>query len=163
MHEKHGIHINWKDRRLYIRLPQHPHCNANGYVLLSRLVAENIVGRYLEPRERVHHRDGNSLNNAPENLSIFKGQKEHVQLHNAQRTIATFQEKLRDRNWLFEQYITQYKSTTQIASELRCSDNTVTRYILKHGIPKRRHTMTPAARAVQLKGARAKKPRRTHR
>lgn len=46
-----------------------------------RVVAEKMLGRPLKPGEVVHHKDGDKHNNAPENLMIFKSQKEHVKYH----------------------------------------------------------------------------------
>lgn len=49
-----------------------------------RIVAEQMLGRPLKPGEVVHHIDGNKRNNAPENLMVFKSQKEHAAFHAAQ-------------------------------------------------------------------------------
>lgn len=46
-----------------------------------RIVAEQILGRPLNPEEVVHHIDGNKRNNSPENLMIFKNQSEHLKFH----------------------------------------------------------------------------------
>lgn len=46
-----------------------------------RVVAEKMLGRPLRPGEVVHHKDGDKHNNDPENLMIFKSQKEHVKYH----------------------------------------------------------------------------------
>ena len=46
-----------------------------------RVVAEQILGRELEPGEVVHHVDGNKRNNAPENLMVFPSQAEHMKWH----------------------------------------------------------------------------------
>ena len=43
-----------------------------------RVVAEEMLGRPLEPGEIVHHIDGNKQNNLPENLKVFKSQSEHM-------------------------------------------------------------------------------------
>ncbi len=50
----------------------------NGRVLEHRLVAAKKLGRHLLPSEVVHHEDGNSLNNDPENLIIFENQVAHM-------------------------------------------------------------------------------------
>ncbi len=46
-----------------------------------RIVAEEILGRALKKGEVVHHIDGNKRNNSPENLMIFRNQKEHAKWH----------------------------------------------------------------------------------
>lgn len=43
----------------------------------------------------------------------------------------------RDADWLYDQYWNQEKNTTQIASELGISKSTVTRWMVRHSIPKR--------------------------
>lgn len=40
------------------------------YVLEHRWVMEQELGRLLAPEESVHHKDGNKLNNSPENLEL---------------------------------------------------------------------------------------------
>lgn len=46
-----------------------------------RIVMERILGRPLEPGEIVHHKDGNLLNNDPENLELLPSQTEHARRH----------------------------------------------------------------------------------
>lgn len=46
-----------------------------------RIVAEQTLGRALEPGEIVHHVDGDKRNNAPENLMVFPSQSEHMKWH----------------------------------------------------------------------------------
>lgn len=45
--------------------------------LEHRVIMEGVLGRKLEPTEIVHHKDGNGLNNSPENLEIFASQGIH--------------------------------------------------------------------------------------
>jgi len=49
-------------------------------VPLHRLIAAEMLGRPLQAGEIVHHRDGNSLNNAPENLVVLPSQRHHASL-----------------------------------------------------------------------------------
>lgn len=48
----------------------HPYADSKGYVREHRLVVEQKLGRYLEPHEVVHHKDGNKMNNDPDNLEL---------------------------------------------------------------------------------------------
>lgn len=47
---------------------------------LHRVVAEQMIGRALLPNEIVHHKDGNRLNNTPENLEVMTT-SEHSRMH----------------------------------------------------------------------------------
>lgn len=69
--EKEGYRMVW--------MPNHPHAAQNGYVREHRLVMERHLGRYLDPQEVVHHRDGDPTNNDPENLEVFANHSEHMQ------------------------------------------------------------------------------------
>jgi len=54
-----------------IKRPDHPAAYKNGYVMEHRVVMEEILGRYLKPEERVHHRNGRRGDNRPENLELW--------------------------------------------------------------------------------------------
>jgi endogenous inhibitor of DNA gyrase (YacG/DUF329 family) len=43
-----------------------------GWVIQHRHVMELMLGRQLEPHERIHHRNGNRVDNRPENLELWK-------------------------------------------------------------------------------------------
>ena len=45
------------------------------WILKHRWVMEQVLGRKLEAHERVHHKDGNRLNNDPSNLELWKVRK----------------------------------------------------------------------------------------
>lgn len=49
----------------------HPHADKGGYVMQHRLVMERVIGRYLDPKERVHHKNGVRSDNRPENLELW--------------------------------------------------------------------------------------------
>lgn len=79
---------NWKggkNKRDYgyieIWMPTHPYANHDGYVLEHRLVMENKLGRYLKPKEVVHHIDENTSNNDVDNLMLFKNAGYHINHH----------------------------------------------------------------------------------
>jgi len=45
---------------------------------VHRWVEEKKLGRKLKSKEVVHHIDGNSLNNSPNNLKVYKSQSQHM-------------------------------------------------------------------------------------
>jgi len=51
-------------------IPNHPRSWVNGSVYVHRLVMENVLGRYLEETELVHHKDEDRSNNVSLNLKI---------------------------------------------------------------------------------------------
>jgi hypothetical protein len=54
-----------------IRMPDHSRAKNNrGFVKEHIVIMEKILGRPLEEGEVVHHKDGNRLNNAEENLEL---------------------------------------------------------------------------------------------
>lgn len=59
---------------------EHPMAMSNGYCLEHRLVEAAALGRMLLSYEHVHHIDGDSLNNTPENLVVLT-QSQHSRLH----------------------------------------------------------------------------------
>ena len=85
--DKHKNPVDWakisnrKDKRyIDVYVPNHPNCSRKGYVKEHRLVMESTIGRYLEPHETVHHKNGDRQDNRPENLELWsvrqpKGQR----------------------------------------------------------------------------------------
>src|ERR1700682_45731 len=78
-------HKGWKggrtiDKSGYVLVwnPDHPQANHAGYVREHRLVAEEILGRFLTRDEVVHHKDGDRSNNDPENLQVFDSNADHL-------------------------------------------------------------------------------------
>lgn len=70
---------------VYVRIPEHPRATSTGYVYEHQLVAENKLGRMLNPDEVVHHLDHNRKNNSPENLLVMTN-SEHARLHAKETT-----------------------------------------------------------------------------
>jgi hypothetical protein len=68
---------NWKGGKVKVngyvkeRAKDHPHADNGGYVMQHRLVVERQLGRFLHPRERVHHKNGKRHDNRPENLELW--------------------------------------------------------------------------------------------
>lgn len=75
-----------KGKYILVSMPEHPAADGKGYVRLHRLVAEAKLGRYLDDKEMVHHIDGNTFNEDPDNLEITSKSK-HASIHNARGDI----------------------------------------------------------------------------
>lgn len=80
----------WKGGRVidaqgyvWIFAPDHPYV-VNRYVLEHRLVMEQIIGRYLEPGEDVHHINEIKTDNRPENLELMT-HSAHMSYHRTKR------------------------------------------------------------------------------
>jgi len=54
-----------------VRAPGHPRSRKSRYVFEHILIAEELLGRYLEPDESIHHRNGVRDDNRPENLELW--------------------------------------------------------------------------------------------
>lgn len=60
--------------------PEHPRAWKTGYVYEHIIVMEEQLGRNLHPREVVHHKDKNKLNNEPFNLELLDPSS-HAKVH----------------------------------------------------------------------------------
>jgi hypothetical protein len=69
------------------RSPQHPRATNRGYVPDHVLAAEKILSTILPISAVVHHKDGDSLNNAPSNFVICQDTQYHSLLHARQRAL----------------------------------------------------------------------------
>lgn len=66
---------------IVVHRPDHQMSDKAGRLLEHRLIMAEHLGRLLEPREVVHHKDGNRSNNAIDNLDLMSGRKEHAAVH----------------------------------------------------------------------------------
>lgn len=78
-------HTNWgggivvRKGYRYVYRPTHPNAVfGKKYVAEHRLVMESKIGRLLLRSEVVHHIDGDTANNSPENLMVFGENKSHL-------------------------------------------------------------------------------------
>jgi hypothetical protein len=61
---------------------------------VHRVIAEAAIGRALQGKEVVHHRDGDRYNNDPSNLEVIESHSLHMQLEHFQRRYAGQEELL---------------------------------------------------------------------
>jgi len=64
-----------------VLMRDHQHAFSNGYLYEHRAVMEAVIGRYLTPKEQVHHINGDSRDNRPENLALVESMRMHRLLH----------------------------------------------------------------------------------
>ena len=64
---------------IHIYMPEHPRAvRKRKYVPEHVVVMEKVLGRYLDGKEIVHHKDGNKKNNNPKNLQLMKNMSDHI-------------------------------------------------------------------------------------
>ena len=72
--KQHEKWINQRDGYVLVQAPPgHPHARHDGSILEHRLMMEQLLGRFLEEWELVHHKDGDRQNNTAENLVLLDG------------------------------------------------------------------------------------------
>jgi hypothetical protein len=85
-HARHWKGGRFKDDDGYILVycPDHPYARNSRYVAEHRLVMEKHLGRYLEPKEYIHHKNEIKDDNRLENLQLVS-YKEHYIIHHGKR------------------------------------------------------------------------------
>lgn len=77
-------HFGWKEKTIntqgYILVwsPDHPHADNHKRVREHRLVMEKHLGRYLLPKEDIHHKNGIKTDNQLKNLELLSSRSEHI-------------------------------------------------------------------------------------
>lgn len=89
MEERTHIH---SDGYVMIYCPYH-HGAYRSYVYEHRLIVERMLGRRLEPGEKVHHKNEIRHDNRPENL-VLVDEAQHQKIHRAGLTDAELEQKL---------------------------------------------------------------------
>ena len=75
-----GGRVKLESGYVYQYAPEHPNATKLGYVMQHRLIAEGVLGRFLDSKEVVHHIDGDKRNNDPSNLEVLT-RGDHVKRH----------------------------------------------------------------------------------
>lgn len=80
-------HWNWKGGTykhhtgyIMIRMPEHPR-SRNGYIEKHIIIAEKMLGRKIDSKERVHHIDFDKTNNNEDNLFVYPNSSKHQSTH----------------------------------------------------------------------------------
>ena len=70
-----------RDGYWYIRIVGHPRGGKQGYVAEHRLIMEKHLGRFLSPKEVIHHRNGIINDNRIDNLELCESPGKHIFNH----------------------------------------------------------------------------------
>ena len=74
---KGGRYVEPDKGYVMVRKPDHPRARKSGYICEHILVAEQMLGRQLNPGEEVHHLNRDRADNRPENLKVYASHLEH--------------------------------------------------------------------------------------
>lgn len=109
---------NWRGGRkkahgyVMIYKPDHPYHNTQGYVMQHRLIMEEHLGRILDPKEEVHHKNEIQDDNRLENLEVLTHQQ-HRDLHAKRRADKALQ---KDRVAILERRMSKELEQIKLAS-----------------------------------------------
>lgn len=83
-----GGRVKLKTGYIVIHSPHHPFRmkGKNPWVYEHRLVMEKYIGRFLQPKEIVHHLNHEKDDNRIENLELLTSQSVHVLSHHRPKT-----------------------------------------------------------------------------
>ena len=77
---KGGVYYS-KSGYVFVHSLGHPYRDKDNKVLRCRLLMEKHLGRYLNPKEIVHHKNGVKSDDRLENLKLFDSRNEHSRYH----------------------------------------------------------------------------------
>ena len=72
-----GKKVKTKEGYILVYCPEYPKAKNGKYVYEHRLKMANYLGRPLEEREHVHHKNGNKQDNRIENLELLTNSEHH--------------------------------------------------------------------------------------
>lgn len=127
-------HWKWKGGVTIIGAPDKKYRTVRiqgiGQVLEHRLIMEQLLNRPLESNEKVHHINGNSLDNRPENLVVLS-HREHIRRHLCKE--GANYSLLENKKWLASHF-KKGLNTNEIASLIGCAAHAVRHALDRLGI-----------------------------
>lgn len=127
---------------ILIASPGHPYAENRGYVREHRLVMEKHIGRYLLPKEDIHHLNEDKTDNRIENLVLFKNRSEHIKMFHSNVGIETRFKKghvSANKNGKFVKCAECDKMfwKTKLSTQMRCSRECANRLLSRRWEDKR--------------------------